>query len=165
MLASLLFKPESKSPKGEKLSSGNLDEACLNTESNQDLHSSERLLEVNPSEEYVQLQRRIYKAALIVSLLAVAFTAFFFGMHSAISMLLGAFSGFLYLRLLARNIGRLGNTSKAVGKVQLLVPVILFFAASRLPQLELLPALIGFLLYKPSLAFQILLESRTKATS
>jgi len=32
-------------------------------------------------------------------------------------------------------------------------------AAARLPQLELLPALLGFLLYKPALILQVLLDS------
>ena len=79
------------------------------------------------------------------------------------SLLVGALSGVLYLRLLARSIGKLGTSSKSVGKIQLIVPVLLVLAVSKLSQLELLPALLGFLLYKPSLVFQILLESRSQA--
>jgi ATP synthase protein I len=37
-----------------------------------------------------------------------------------------------------------------VGKVQLLVPVILVLLSTRWPLLQLLPALIGFLIYKPA---------------
>ena len=40
----------------------------------------------------------------------------------------------------------------------LLVPVVLVLAAAKLPQLELLPALIGFLLYKPALILQAVLD-------
>jgi ATP synthase protein I len=36
----------------------------------------------------------------------------------------------------------------------LLVPVVLVLGCSRIPQLEILPALIGFLLYKPALLLQ-----------
>ena len=53
---------------------------------------------------------------------------------------------------------RLGNGSKKVGKLQLLVPVVLVLASARLPQLDLLPALIGFLLYKPALILQALAD-------
>ena len=100
---------------------------------------------------------------MLVSALAVAITAFFFESQVAISLLIGALSGVLYLRLLARSIGKLGTSSKSVSKIQLVVPGVLVLAASKLSQFELLPALVGFLLYKPSLIFQTLLESRSRA--
>ncbi len=117
------------------------------------------------AEEYVQLQQRIFKAALIVSAIAVSIAALFFESQASISLLIGALSGLIYLRLLARSIGRLGRNSKSVSKIQLVVPVLLVLAVSKLPQLELLPALLGFLLYKPSIIFQILLESRSRVRS
>ena len=127
----------------------------------------ESLVEVSTTstDEYVQLQQRIFRSALLVSALAVGVTAFFFEKQVAISLLIGALSGILYLRLLARSIGKLGANSKSVSKVQLVVPVVLVLAVSKLSQLELLPAVLGFLLYKPSLIFQILLESRSRASS
>ena len=115
--------------------------------------------------EYVQLQQRIYRATLLVSAFAVAVTALFFDFNVSISLLIGALSGVLYLRLLARSIGKLGTSSKSVSKIQLVVPVVLVLAASKLSQFELLPALVGFLLYKPSLIFQTLLESRSRSSS
>jgi len=108
------------------------------------------------SSEYVQLQRRIFKMALVLSALAVVFTTIVFDFHSSMSVLVGALFGLAYLRLLARSIGRLGVQSQSVGKAQLLVPVILVVVVTRLPQLELLPSLVGFLLYKPSLIIQFL---------
>jgi len=108
--------------------------------------------------EYVQLQSGIFKCALVLSALAVVFTAIVIDFHSSISVLVGALSGLVYLRLLARSIGRLGVQSQSVGKAQLLVPVILVVVVTRLPQLELLPSLVGFLLYKPSLIIQFLLK-------
>ena len=82
----------------------------------------------------------------------------FVDLHAAFSLLLGAFSGILYLRLLAKSIGSLGKTSTSVSKFQLLVPVVLILAVSKLSFFQLLPALVGFLLYKPSLIIQFLLE-------
>jgi len=110
--------------------------------------------------EYVQLQRRVFKLTLVATAISVCLTTIFVGFHSSISLLIGALSGLLYLRLLARSIGRLGVGSTSVSNFQLLVPVILFLAVTRLPQLELLPSLLGFLLYKPSLIIQFLLEPR-----
>ena len=109
------------------------------------------------------LQRRIYLTTLIVAALVVAISAVFFDLNTAISLLIGALSGVLYLRLLARSIGQLGKSSNSVSKVQLIVPILLVLAASRIPVLELLPALLGFLLYKPSLIVQNLLESSARA--
>jgi ATP synthase protein I len=91
----------------------------------------------------------------------VSVTALVFDLHIASSLLVGAVCGVLYLRLLARSVGKLGKASKSVSKIQLLVPVLLVLAVSRLPELELLPALFGFLLYKPAMILQVLLESRT----
>jgi ATP synthase protein I len=53
----------------------------------------------------------------------------------------------------------LGVNSKSVGKVQLLVPIVLVLTATKVPQLQLLPALLGFLLYKPALLVQALLDA------
>jgi len=94
-----------------------------------------------------------------LSIFAIGISAVFFDLLTTSSVLVGAFFGLLYLRLLARSIGKLGKSTKQVSKIQLIVPVLLVLAASKLPQLELLPALFGFLLYKPSLIIQMLLES------
>ncbi len=159
MLASPLLQPDSDSPKGE-------DSLLEKSDGSSECNESE--LTMGPSneaasdslEEYVQLQRRIFRAAFFVTAFAVAITAFFFDFQVSSSLLVGALSGLLYLRLLARSIGKLGTSTKSVSKIQLLVPVVLVLAVSKLSQLELLPALLGFLLYKPSLIFQIWLDSR-----
>jgi len=110
------------------------------------------------TEEYSQLQLRIFRLTLLVTGLSVLITIIFVDFHASLSLLVGAFAGLLYLRILARSIGHLGKKSTAVNKIQLIIPVILFLAAVKLPQLDLLPALVGFLLYKPSLIFQFLLD-------
>ena len=132
-------------------------EVSADTETNLDLASPGKTSQVFVN-DYVQLQRRIYLATLVVSAIAVLTAAIFLDFRSSISLLIGALSGILYLRLLARSIGKLGKSTKSVSKIQLVVPVLLVLAVSRLPQLELLPALLGFLLYKPSLLIQGLLE-------
>jgi len=112
--------------------------------------------------EYVLLQRRIFVLTSVVSVLAVFLTAIFWDINASLSLLIGALSGLFYLRLLARSIGNLGKTTSGVSKVQILVPVVLFLAVSRLPQLQLLPSLLGFFLYKPSLIMQFLLVNQEK---
>ena len=133
-------------------------ETALGGEPSENLDSSEKSSD-EFTFEYTQLQLRIFRVTLILSAFAVLITAILFDIPASISLLIGACSGILYLRLLARGIGKLGKSSMSVSKVQLLVPVLLFFAVSRVPQLELLPAFLGFLLYKPSLIVQFLLET------
>ncbi len=161
MLAFSLLQSENNPPKGGKPALEKSEDSGPSTESNLNHAHSEEVSNAS-LEEYVQLQQRIFRAALIVSVLAVAVSALFFEINSSISLLVGALSGLLYLRLLARSIGKLGKTSKSVSKIQLLVPVVLVLAVSKFSQLDLLPALLGFLLYKPSLIFQILIESRSR---
>jgi ATP synthase protein I len=112
---------------------------------------------VNPMDDYVLLQQRLMMATLAVSAAAVPLSWIFFGGSAATSLLLGACSGLLYLRLLARSVASLGKGSRSVGRFQLLVPVLLVIAALRIPAIELLPALAGFVLYKPALLLQAVL--------
>lgn len=107
-------------------------------------------------EDYGRLQRRILLATLMVTAIAVPLTALLVSRTAALSLLLGSASGMLYLRLLARSVARIGSDSRQVGKSQLLVPIVLVLASARLPGLDLVPALIGFLLYKPGLILQAL---------
>jgi ATP synthase protein I len=108
--------------------------------------------------EYARLQRRMLLATALASAAAVPVTALFWDPATAASLLVGCLAGVLYLRLLARSVSRLGVDSKSVGKTQLLVPIVLVFAAARIPQLQMLPALLGFLLYKPALILQAVLD-------
>lgn len=111
----------------------------------------------NGMEEFRRLQRRLYVATGLASALAVAVTLLIFDSATALNLLVGALAGLLYLRLLARSVSRLGPGERSVGKLQLLVPIVLVLAAARIPQLRILPCLIGFLLYKPALIAQAIL--------
>lgn len=112
----------------------------------------------NGMEDYRRLQRRLLLATAWVSAAVVPVTALIWDPATAASLLVGSVAGLLYLRLLSRSVSRLGVDSKSVGKVQLLVPVVLVLAAARIPQLQMLPALLGFLLYKPALILQAVLD-------
>jgi len=109
--------------------------------------------------DYQRLQRRLLTATATATALAVPLSGLFLGGPTALSLLVGGLAGLLYLFLFSRSVSRLGGDRKSVGKVQLLVPVVLVLAAARIPNLEILPALLGFLLYKPALILQVVLDS------
>ncbi len=156
LLASWLAEHVKNSPDGEKY-------LCANQETHNDLEpsvetESNQINSVDSFDEYVSFQRRIFKMTLVVTVFSAIFTIIFFGLDAAISLLIGAFAGILYLRLLAKSIGSLGKQSSSVSKFQLLVPVVLILTVFKFSAIHLLPALVGFLLYKPSLIIQFLFE-------
>ena len=149
-------------PKRNPSKEGNIEvftkkEGSADSEIILDLGSSEKSSEEGIN-DYQKLQFRIVRMALILTACSVLILSFCVDIQAAISLLIGALSGIFYLRLLARGIGKLGKTSMSVGKVQLLIPVLLFFLVARFPQIELWPTLLGFILYKPALIVQFLLE-------
>ena len=132
-------------------------ENCSSHDPILDIDSSDSLSGVK-SDEYLELQFRVFRLTLLLAIFSVGIAVLFWGIQASASLLIGALSGIFYFRLLARGVGRLGTSSKIVGKVQLLVPVLLVLVSSRFPQLDLIPALLGFLLYKPALIIQFLLR-------
>lgn len=109
-------------------------------------------------EHFQRLRRRLLISTLLASTAAVPVCWLLFDLPAASSLLVGAVAGLLYLVLLARSVSRLGGDRRSVSKIQLLVPVVLVLASTRIPQLELVPALVGFLLYKPALLVQAYLD-------
>lgn len=107
---------------------------------------------------FAQLQLRMLIATAVLGLAAALISALIWGETTALSVLLGASAGALYLRLLARSVARLGGGRRQLGRFQLVVPVLLVVGVSRLPSLELLPAILAFLLYKPALLAQSILD-------
>ena len=130
-------------------------EDCSSRDPLLDIDSLDSSSEIK-SDEYLELQFRVFRLTFLLTIFSVGIAGFFWGIQASASNLIGALSGIFYFRLLARGVGRLGTSSKIVGKVQLLVPVILVLVSSRFPQLDLIPALLGFLLYKPALIIQFL---------
>jgi ATP synthase protein I len=112
---------------------------------------------VSAGDEYGRLQRRLLLATLLVTVVAALITWPVWGASTARSLLLGGCCGLLYLRLLARSVGRIGPDSRSLGRFQIVVPALLVVAAARVPAIELLPAILGFLLYKPALLLQAVL--------
>lgn len=106
---------------------------------------------------FLRLQRRLLLATLLVTLVVTLISWPLFGASAARSLLLGGSCGLLYLRLLARSVARIGPDSRSLGRFQIVVPALLVVAAARIPAISLLPALLGFLLYKPALLLQAFL--------
>ena len=105
------------------------------------------------NDEYTELQITIFGITFIIASLVAIITGILIGYTFGFSVLIGAIAGIFYLRLLAKSIGKIGKESNRFSQLQLLVPVCLFIFASKLGSLDVLPAMIGFFIYKPSLVF------------
>ena len=110
-----------------------------------------KLLSVN--NDFSKLQLDLFALTFVISIFISLFTGILINSQFGVSILIGSIAGIFYLRLLAKSIGNLGKSSSGVSKVQLLIPVSLFIFASKIEFIEILPALIGFFIYKPAIIF------------
>jgi ATP synthase protein I len=100
--------------------------------------------------EYYALQRELLVTTLV--LIGICFPAvwFFYDRDVALNYMLGAFTGVMYLRLLGKNVEKLGQGG-AVGKSQVGVFVGVMIAATQINQLSPLPIFLGFLTFKAAI--------------
>ncbi len=102
-------------------------------------------------EEYYQLQNELL--LLTLGLMTVAFISVWmaYSLNTALNYLIGACSGVVYLKLLARSVEKLGRDTSKVGKNQLALFIGLIVVASQVEQLQIIPIFLGFLTYKAAL--------------
>ena len=105
------------------------------------------------SNDFFKLQIAIFSLTFLFSLVVTILSCIFISLKFGLSIFIGSIVGIFYLRLLAKSIGNLGKSSSGVSKFQLLLPVCLFIFACKNEFIEILPAIIGFFLYKPSLFY------------
>lgn len=101
--------------------------------------------------EFFRLRQRVLRLTLIITIGASLLTGLVWTLQTSLSLLAGAAAGILYLLLLSRSVERLGKRSNSLGKAHLGIPILLFILALRLQGLDLLPAFLGFVLYKPAI--------------
>lgn len=110
-------------------------------------------------QEYYKLQEDLLKATLILTGVVFISVWIFYSFNIAINYLIGACTGVVYLRMLARNVAQLGRGQKKItsSRLALLIGVILI--ASRVDQLQIMPIFLGFMTYKAALIFYMLRTS------
>jgi ATP synthase protein I len=101
--------------------------------------------------EYQQLKQELYLTTLAITAVAFAAVVYFYGLRVACNYLLGAVTGIVYLRLLARDVDRLGTETMKLSLNRQALVVVLMLVAAKWNQLQILPVFLGFLTYKAAL--------------
>lgn len=105
---------------------------------------------------YYELQRKLYIYTLTLMGILIIPVWCFFSLNIALNYGLGALTSVVYLRFLAKDVERLGQYQQRLGAKGLGIFVVLIVAASKLPQLHVLPVFLGFLTYKGAIIFYML---------
>nr|CAA49876.1 ATP synthase [Synechococcus sp.] len=106
--------------------------------------------------EFYQLCRELFTTSLVLMAIAFGTVWVIYDLNTALNYLLGASASLIYLRLLARNVERLGHDQKKLGKTQLLVVVAVIILAARWHELHIIPVFLGFLTYKAAILVYML---------
>jgi ATP synthase protein I len=101
--------------------------------------------------EYFSLVFELYRTTLIITVIIFGGVWFFYSLAVALNYLLGACVGFVYLRMLAKNVEQIGPSKRNIGKGRLAIIAIVLLVSTRTDQLQLLPIFLGFLTYKAAL--------------
>jgi ATP synthase protein I len=112
---------------------------------------------VNSSmQEFYQLYQELL--VITLALTGVVFISVWiaYSGNIALNYLLGACAGVLYLRMLAKDVERLGREKQSLSKTRLALLVALILLASRWNQLQILPIFLGFLTYKATLIIYVI---------
>ena len=113
---------------------------------------SELPLEPHSSmQEFNQLQKELLIATLIITGIVFFSVLVFYTLNTALNYVIGACTGVVYLKMLARNVEQLGREKEKIGKNHLALFVGLIIVASQVDQLQIMPIFFGFLTYKAAI--------------
>jgi ATP synthase protein I len=101
--------------------------------------------------EFYRLQQELLVVTILLTGLIFFPVWFYYSLNIALNYLLGACTGVVYLKLLARNVERLGAEKKQLGKSHLAIFIGVMVIATQWEQLHVLPVFLGFLTYKGTL--------------
>ncbi|MES1021466.1 ATP synthase subunit I [Gloeocapsa sp. BRSZ] len=107
-------------------------------------------------QEFYQLSQELLFWTMALTAIIFVFVWIFYSLNISLNYLIGACTGVVYLRMLARDVERLGGEKKQLSKTRLALLIGLILLASRWNQLQILPIFLGFLTYKASLIIYVL---------
>lgn len=107
-------------------------------------------------DEFYTLQKELIIAT--VALTGIIFVSVWaaYSLNIALNYLIGACTGVVYLRMLAKNVEQLGRSRERIGNSRLALFIGLIIVATQWKQLQIMPIFLGFLTYKAALMVYVL---------
>ncbi|GAX41303.1 putative ATP synthase protein I [Tolypothrix sp. NIES-4075] len=102
-------------------------------------------------EEFYQLFQKLLRITLVLTGIIFISVWIFYSLNIALNYLIGACAGVVYLKLLARDVERLGSEKKSLSKDRFALFIGLMVVATQWRDLHVLPIFLGFLTYKATL--------------
>lgn len=110
----------------------------------------------NSMQEYYKLKQNLLLVTLTLTGIIFGSVWVTYSLNTALNYLIGGCVGMVYLRMLAKEVERLGNQKRRLGSTRLALLVGIIVVASQVKALEILPIFLGFMTYKAAIIFYVL---------
>lgn len=110
-------------------------------------------------QEYYKLQQDLLLLTAAFSAVAFPCVWWAYSLTTAFNYLLGAVTGVVYLRMLAKSVGKIGREAPKSNSSRLAILIGVLVVSTQWQQLAVLPVFLGFLTYKAALIAFVLWTS------
>ncbi|MBF2065497.1 MAG: ATP synthase subunit I [Calothrix sp. C42_A2020_038] len=107
-------------------------------------------------QEFYQLYKELLSITLVITGIIFVSVWIFYSLNIALNYLLGACTGLVYIRMLAKDVERLGTEKQRLSKTRFALLAIVILLASRWNELQVMPIFLGFLTYKATLILYVI---------
>lgn len=112
--------------------------------------------ETGSMQEFYQLSQELLATTLVLTGIIFICVWIFYSLNIALNYAIGACTGVVYLRMLAKDVERLGREKSQLSKTRLALLIVLILLASQWNQLKIMPIFLGFLTYKAALIVYVI---------